>query len=176
MVELIKRCPEFVMGYKAYCQELYDHHVTYFRPTDPKYIDEEWFFRTKPQYDRKEQGSVEGQSASFHYWAIDSGEFIGEFQLRTEFPEKVMRDIGSIGYAVRVSQQGKGYGKEILRLGLELARQHGMEKVLLTINEENKASIHVCEALGGIWEDTIEAHNEAEGKHLLRRYWINLCK
>lgn len=26
-----------------------------------------------------------------------------------------------------------------------------MEKVLLTINGENKASIHVYEALGGIW-------------------------
>ena len=98
----------------------------------------------------------------------------GEFQLRTEFPEKVMLDIGSIGYAVRVSEQGKGYGKAILRLGLELAKQHGMEKVLLTINEENKASIHVCEKLGGIWKDTIDAYNDAEGQHLLRRYWITL--
>ena len=44
MVELIKRCPEYVMGYKAYCQELYDNHVTYFRPTNPKNIDDEWFF------------------------------------------------------------------------------------------------------------------------------------
>ncbi len=85
-----------------------------------------------------------------------------------------MLDIGSIGYAVRVSEQGKGYGKEILRLGLEIAKQHGMEKVLLTINENNKASIRVCEALGGVWEDTIDAYNDAEGQHLLRRYWITL--
>ena len=174
MVQLTKRCPEYVMGYKEYCQELYDNNVIYFRPTNPKNIDDEWFFRTKSWYDRKEQGLVEGQPDSFHYWAIDNGKFIGEFQLRTEFPEKVMLDIGSIGYAVRVSEQGKGYGKEILRLGLELAKQHGMEKVLLTINDENKASIHVCEKLGGIWKDTIEAYNDAEGQHLLRRYWITL--
>ena len=174
MVQLTKRCPEYVMGYKEYCQELYDNNVIYFRPTNPKNIDDEWFFRTKSWYDRKEQGLVEGQPVSFHYWAIDNGKFIGEFQLRTEFPEKVMLDIGSIGYAVRVSEQGKGYGKEILRLGLELAKQHGMEKVLLTINDENKASIHVCEKQGGIWEDTIEAYNDAEGQHLLRRYWITL--
>ena len=94
--------------------------------------------------------------------------------IATEFPEKVMLDIGSIGYAVRVSEQGKGYGKAILRLGLELARQHGMEKVLITINDKNKASIHICEALGGIWEDTIEAYNDAEGQHSLRRYWITI--
>ena len=44
MVQLIKRCPEYVMGYREYCQELYDNHVTYFRPTNPKNIDNEWFF------------------------------------------------------------------------------------------------------------------------------------
>ena len=174
MVQLIKRCPEYVMGYKEYCQELYDNHVTYFRPTNPKSIDDEWFERTKPLYDKKEEGILEGYPKGFHYWAIDNGKFIGEFQLRTEFPEKVMLDIGSVGYAVRVSEQGKGYGKEILRLGLELARQHGMENVLLTINEKNKASIHVCEKMGGIWKDTIEAYNNVEGQHLLRRYWITL--
>ena len=174
MLQLIKRCPEYTLGYKEYCQELYDNNIAYFRPTNPKSIDDDWFFRTKSWYDRKEQGLVEGQPVSFHYWAIDNGKFIGEFQLRTEFPEKVMLDIGSIGYAVKVSEQGKGYGKEILRLGLELAKQHGMEKVLLTINDKNKSSIHVCEKMGGIWRDTINAYNDAEGHHLLRRYWITI--
>ena len=69
---------------------------------------------------------VEGQPVGYHYWAIDDGEFVEEFQLRTEFPEKVMQEIGSIGYAVGVFEQGKGYGKAVLRLGLELAKQHGM--------------------------------------------------
>lgn len=85
-----------------------------------------------------------------------------------------MLDIGSIGYAIRVSEWGKGYGTEILRCGLEIAKSYGMKKVLLTINEENSASIRVCEKLGGKLEDTIEAYNEAEGHHLLRRYWIVL--
>lgn len=174
MLRLIKRCPEHVPGYKAYCQELYDNGVVYFRPTHPDRIDEAWFERTKPLYDKKEKGLLEGQPAGFHYWAVDGDEFIGEFQLRTEFPERVLREIGSIGYAVRVSQWGKGYGTEILRLGLELAREHGMEKVLLTINDKNAASVHVCEKLGGRQEDTIEAFNEAEGHHTLRRYWITL--
>lgn len=43
---------------------------------------------------------------------MDDGKFVGEFQLRTEFPEKVMLDIGSIGYAVKVSEWGKGYGTQ----------------------------------------------------------------
>lgn len=174
MLRLMKRCPEYVAGYRAYCRELYDHRVVYFRPTHPDSIDADWFSRTKPWYDGKEKGLVQGQPVSFHYWAIDGERFIGEFQLRTEFPEKVLREIGCVGYAVRVSEWGKGYGTEILRQGLDIAKAHGMQKVLLTINEQNAASIHICEKLGGIWEDTIEAFNEAEGRHLLRRYWIAL--
>ena len=105
---------------------------------------------------------------------MDDGRFIGEFQLRTELPPKVMLDIGSIGYAISVSEWNKGYGTQILRSGLEIAREHGMEKVLLNINEQNTASIHVCEKQGGKLWDTIERYNEAEGNHLVRRYWIIL--
>ena len=86
----------------------------------------------------------------------------------------MLTDIGSIGYAVRVSEQRKGYGTEILRQGLILAKGHGIKKVLFTINEKNAASIHVCEKLGGKLQDTIDAYNEAEGHHLLRQYWITL--
>jgi predicted acetyltransferase len=45
-----------------------------------------------------------------------------------------MNGIGSIGYSVRVSKQGKGYGTEILKQGLDIARKHDLKKVLLTIN------------------------------------------
>ena len=174
MLELIKRCEEYVAGYKEYCEEMYENNVIYFRPTDPKYIDETWFSRTKPWYDKKEKGLIEGQPVSFHYWAVDGNRFIGEFQLRTEFPEKVLTDIGSVGYAVRVSEQGKGYGTAILKQGLAIAKEHGMDKVLLTINEENAVSAHICEKLGGKLADKIEAYNAVEGRHILRRYWIYL--
>lgn len=47
MLRLIKRCPEYVCGYREYCQEAYDNNIIYFRPTDPKLIDDGWFDRTK---------------------------------------------------------------------------------------------------------------------------------
>ena len=81
----------------------------------------------------------------------------------------MLNDIGSIGYAVRVSEWGKGYGSEILRLGLEIAREKGMEKVLLNINENNAPSIKICEKSGGIFQDTIKINGETN-----RRYWIKL--
>ena len=95
MLQLIKRCPEYAEGYKAYCQELYDHNVVFFRPSNPKYLEDDWFERTKDWYEQKEKGLVEGQPVSFHYWAVDDGRFIGEFQLRTEFPPKVPDQTGN---------------------------------------------------------------------------------
>lgn len=175
MLKLIKRCPEFVCGYKAYCQELFDHNVTFFRPTNPDRIDGGWFRRTRDWYDKKEAGQIPNQPRSFHFWAVDGDTFIGEFQLRTDLTPVVMSGIGSIGYAVRVSEQGKGYGTEILRQGLLIAKEHGMKRALLNINDENTVSVHVCEKLGGTLMDKIEAYNDAEGHHIMRRYWINLC-
>lgn len=174
MLKLIKRCPEYVQGYKEYCRELYENGEPYFRPTPPETIDETWFARTKPWYESKEQGLLPGVARSYHYWAVDGDRFIGEFQCRTEFTEKVLNEIGSIGYAVRPSEWGKGYGTMILRHGLEIAKSLGMEKVLFTVNEENQPSLHVIEKLGGVLADTIDAYTEAEGHHRLRRYWITL--
>lgn len=56
MLQLIKRCPEYVAGYKEFCQESYDHNVVYFRPTRPENIDADWWDRTKEWYEKKEQG------------------------------------------------------------------------------------------------------------------------
>ena len=174
MLKLIRRCPEYVSGYREYCQEAYDNHVIYFRPTNPKLIDNEWFSRTKDWYDKKETGQIQGQPISFHFWAVDDEKFIDEFQLRTELTPEVMSGIGSIGYAVRVSEQGKGYGTEILKQGLPIAKEHGMNKVLMNINDKNSVSAHVCEKLGGKLMDKIQAYNDAEGCHIMRRYWIFL--
>ncbi len=174
MLKLIRRCPEYVSGYREYCQESYDNHVIYFRPTNPKLIDNEWFSRTKDWYDKKETGQIQGQPISFHFWAVDDEKFIGEFQLRTELTPEVMSGIGSIGYSVRVSEQGKGYGTKILRQGLLIAKEHGMNKVLMNINDKNSVSAHVCEKLGGKLMDKIQAYNDAEGCHIMRRYWIYL--
>jgi predicted acetyltransferase len=174
MLMLIHRDPLYIKGYKEYCQEFYDHDITYFRPTNPELIDESWFERTVEWYAKKELGLIPDQPVSYHYWAICGDKFIGEFQLRTELTAEVMNGIGSIGFSVRVSEQGKGYGTEILKQGLDIAREHHLDKVLLTINEQNTVSAHICEKFGGVFIDKITAYNKDEGEHIMRRYWIHL--
>ena len=172
MLELIRRSPEYVDEYRAYCREAYENHVVFFLPTDPARIDSGWFWRTKDWYDKKETGQTPGQPVGFHYWAVDGSRLIGEFQLRTELTEEIMTGIGSVGYAVRVSEQGKGYGTEILKQSLTIAKQHGMQQVLLNINALNSVSAHICEKLGGRLWDQIQTKNAAEGEYVMRRYWI----
>ena len=174
MLTLIHRNPSYVKGYKEYCREFYDKGVLWFQPTNPERIDENWFERTADWYAKKEQGLAPGCPKSFHYWAVDGDKFIGEFQLRPDLTDEIMTGMGSIGYSVRITEQGKGYGKEILRQGLDIARSHALDKVLLIINEKNIISIHICESMGGILMDKIIANTEDEGEHLIRRYWIYL--
>ena len=45
-----------------------------------------------------------------------------------------------------------------------------MEKVLLNINENNFASIRLCEKFGGVLKDKIKT----EENEILGRYWITL--
>jgi predicted acetyltransferase len=174
VLKLIRRNPLFLNGYREYCQEFFEHNIVYVRPTNPAFIDENWFERTRDWYEKKELGLIPNQPVSFHYWAVDEDQFIGEFQLRTELTESVMTGIGSIGYSVRVTEQGKGYGTEILKQGLNIPREHQLEKVLLTINDQNTVSANICEKLGGVLMDKINAYNKDEGEHIIRRYWIYL--
>jgi len=119
MLKLVCRQASFVDGYREYCKEFYENDVKWFRPTNPDRIDESWFERTAEWYRQKELGTAPGQPRSIHYWAVDGERFIGEFQLRPELTEGVMQGMGSVGYSVRVTEQGKGYGQEILRQGMD---------------------------------------------------------
>ena len=174
MLQLIARDAAHTPGYREYCAEMHDRRVIYFVPTNPARIDGGWFERTKGWYDQKELGPVGDVPRGFHYWAVVGGAFVGEFQLRPDLTEQVMTRIGSVGYAVRPSLQGRGYGTELLRQGLSIAREKGLSRVLLNINAANAASLHVCEKLGGVLMDTITGHSSAEGDYPMRRYWIAL--
>lgn len=174
MLRVIPRNQSFVVGYKEYCQEFYDNHIVTFLPSNPEWIDENWYERTAKWYARKEMESFDGNARGVHFWAIDKGKFIGEFQLRLELTDDIMLGIGSIGYSVRVTEWGKGYGNEILKQGLEIARNYGLEKVLLNIDDDNHASTRICENNGGNLMDKVMLESKEEGKHLVRRYWILL--
>jgi predicted acetyltransferase len=174
MLKLVARDEIFIDGYKQYCQEFYDHKIDTFIPMKPEKVTKNWFRNTLDFYLRREQGLIEEQPKSICLWAVDHTKFIGEFQLRPELNERIKNTIGSIGYSVRITEQGKGYGKLILGEGLKYARKIGMKKLILLIDESNKPSRKLCESFGGVYYDTIlvELDNGSLGK--VCRYWIYL--
>ena len=61
----------------------------------------------------------------------------------------------------------------MLKLGLEKAKQLGLDKVLITCDDDNYGSIGVIENNGGILENKVR--NVINNKEVItRRYWIKL--
>ena len=75
-----------------------------------------------------------GRVPASEFWLIDDDKFIGRLSLRHELNEYLLKMGGHIGYEIRPSKRRQGYGTEILRLGLEKARELGLLKVYIFCN------------------------------------------
>ncbi|MDP4090820.1 MAG: GNAT family N-acetyltransferase, partial [Bacillota bacterium] len=63
-----------------------------------------------------------------------------------------------------------GYASEMLRLALDITREMGLYKVLVTCDEGNLGSERTILRNGGVFEST----ELEEGKNPVKRFWIKL--
>lgn len=103
------------------------------------------------------------------FWLIDNGTFIGHTNIRHRLNENLLKVGGHIGYAIRVSARGRGYGTKILEFALPKAKALGIQRALLTCDESNVASRKIIEKNGGVYENSVAGENGPK-----RRYWIDL--
>ena len=104
------------------------------------------------------------------YWLVEDNEIIGRVDLRHCLTPALEKFGGHIGYAIRPSQRGSGYGTQMLRLALPKTKALGIEKALITCADTNTASQKMIEGSGGALQDKIKVDGV-----LTRRYWINLA-
>ena len=93
----------------------------------------------------------------------------GSISIRHELNEFLFNFGGHIGYSVTPSERGKGYGKLQLKMALEIAKDLGIEKCLITADKTNTLSNKTIISEGGVLGNTVMWNNEP-----LNRYWINL--
>lgn len=113
-----------------------------------------------------------GRVSSDVYIAIrvSDNRIVGIIDLRHHINHPILSVWGGhIGYSVRPSERNKGYAKEMLRLNLQICRNRGMDKVLLTCNRDNIASEKTIIANGGVFEKEVEVD-----RSFIKRYWITL--
>lgn len=104
-------------------------------------------------------------------WLVMGQTFIGRVNIRHQINEHLEKQGGHIGYAIRTTARGKGYGQLILKLTLPEAKKLGLSRALLTCDDDNTASIRIIEKAGGTLQDTITVTG---ARQMVRRYWINL--
>lgn len=114
----------------------------------------------------------EGMVPASQYMAVRifDNKIVGMIDLRHHIDHPILGVWGGhIGYTVRPSERGKGFGKEMLCLCLKKARRRGLEQVLVTCDRDNLASEKTILANGGVFETEVEV----EGTYI-KRYWIHL--
>jgi len=91
----------------------------------------------------------EGFTKQVQYIFVRKGDdkIVGMLQARVGDNEV----FGNMGFCISADERCKGYGKEILRLGLLKAKRLGLDKVVLTCLEDNFASKKCIVANGGVF-------------------------
>lgn len=95
---------------------------------------------------------------------------VGRVSIRHTLNSFLERVGGHIGYVVVPEFRRKGYATEILRQALGIARDPlGIDRALLTCDDDNLGSIRTIEKGGGKLENVITGPDLLKPK---RRYWI----
>ena len=90
-------------------------------------------FLVESEEESKRDGIIDGwRVPSTRYWLYVNGKPVGFAVIRHFLTPARRQAGGNIGYTIRPTERGRGYGKKLLELLLEEARKKGLEKVLIT--------------------------------------------
>jgi predicted acetyltransferase len=112
---------------------------------------------------------ADGKVHATYWWIVEGDTYLGAITLRHDLNHFLRAVGGHVGFGIRPSARRRGLARWALRSVLLQARSLGLERVLVTCDDDNVASARTIEANGGTLEDVRERDGGPK-----RRYWIEL--
>ncbi|GAA1164248.1 GNAT family N-acetyltransferase [Ornithinimicrobium humiphilum] len=101
------------------------------------------------------------------------GEIVGRVSIRHRLTPFLLAEGGHVGYAVAPAHRRRGHATEMLRQSVARLAALGVDRVLVTCDDDNLASARTIEANGGVLEDVVPT---GPGRPAKRRYWIDASR
>lgn len=117
-----------------------------------------------------EETCPEGLVPAHTYFLVsEDKKVVGAVNIRHYLNDYLLSYGGHIGYGIRPSERRKGYAEIMLSMALPIAKELGIEIVLVTCDKNNTGSAKTIIKNGGILENEVEQEGE-----ITQRYWIEL--
>lgn len=167
-MDFIKPNEYYLDEYLAACKESYDKHVTEWMPVDLDNF-EGWKEQALCLYEMLESGEglPDGVPRMVTYWCVENAKFVGEVQIRPYLPVDEAKAIGHIGYAVRYSMWGEGFGTKLLQFAVDKLHEHSVSPIYIVCHIDNIASNKTSQKVGFEFVEKRTTNGEAENLYML---------
>jgi len=157
MPRLVKPSGEYMDSYIEACREYAEAGLDIYDGFHGENPTPELIKNLLTKYENESRGIdlPEGWVPCTAFWLVDQNEYIGSGNIRYALTEPLKKFGGHIGYEIRPSKWGHGYGTLQLKLLLTETARLGIENAILTCSAGNVASIRVMEKNGGVLIDCI---------------------
>ena len=102
------------------------------------------------------------------YFGMRGDRIVGMLQIRHRLNKRLLKTYGHIGYGVRPSERRKGYATQMLAAALDICRDMGLDKVLVSCDKKNIGSARTIAKNGGILSNEFI---DVDGS-TIQQYWI----
>ena len=168
---LVKVDEEYASQIADYRQEMLDMGSSMDGTGSLKVMENPYDYIAKCRDYEKKETLPEGRviATQFLFVRKSDNKIVGMIQVRHYFNEYLEKYSGHIGYSVRPSERKKGYAKTMLKMALPFCNSIGLDKVLITCDEDNEGSERTIRANGGEFESIIFEPNEGIN---FKRFWV----
>ncbi|WP_054751983.1 GNAT family N-acetyltransferase [Piscibacillus salipiscarius] len=139
-MKLVKPTLELKESFYEYLRE-WEKHNEKVVPTTLRKVNDQYEAYVK-RWQNESQGIIrEGWVANTTYFLVnEEGRILGSCNMRHELNKTLLQIGGHVGYGVRPTERGKGYATFMLKECLRHLKKMGIQKALITCNDDNIGS------------------------------------